>query len=123
MLSARFHTLRDRSAKVVDAVFAEPVFLMPKASTNVEDGVTFEAPLRTGERDAKGMSGGRGQGWNAQIAGTAATMYIDGVANPEARPKEGDRLHALAREGQPWFEVAFVDSRNHARIVVHLREA
>lgn len=120
MLSARFHKLRTRSVKAIDWVFAESVFVMPKRSKDEADGFMLEAPLRTDAREMDSLSGARGQGWNAQIAGVTAALYVD--INLGVEINEGDRVKALSLTGQPWFEVAFVDKRNHARHIAHLRQ-
>lgn len=125
-VSARFHALRDKVLASVDQKFAEPVrlsFLKSGVVDVTRPAVEIEAVLRVGEGKATSVTGGSSGGWRSRIVADKAQLHIDRTTYTGPQPKAGDRVKALARHGEPWFEVADVDDRSHTRLVLNLNEA
>lgn len=72
-------------------------------------------------RDAT-MSGGRDRNWRSQYHAQTSALYINRAVNPDIDIRDGDRVRALARPGEPVFVVASVDDRSAHRLVVNLGE-
>jgi hypothetical protein len=128
MVPARFHELRDRTLAAVDRALAEPVRLSP-----MKDGDSdadrpqhvFEAVLRTGDgqvSDAAGAAGSTSQERKLRFAASPGQLHIDRATYQGPAIMEGDKVRALARAGEPLWEVFAVDDRSHARLVLHLGE-
>lgn len=125
-VAARFHELRDRVLAGVDHVFAEPVrlsFFKSGVLDPSRPAVEIEAVLRVGEGKATNVSGGNAASWRTRIVADKAQLHIDRAAYTGPQPKQGDKVKALSRAGEPWFEVADVDDRSHTRLVLNLNEA
>lgn len=126
MLPARFHTLRDHVMAQVDHVFAEPVglkFNKNKRADPDRPAVVIEAVLRVGGGKETNFSGGLAKSWRTRITAQHAELHINRTANPDLVVKTGDEVRALARPGQPWFEVLAIDDRGETRLVLQLGEA
>lgn len=125
-IAARFHDLRDKVLAGVDHVFAEPVrlsFFKSGVLDPSRPAIEIEAVLRVGEGKTTSVDGGRAQSWRSRIVADKAQLHIDRAAYNGPQPKTGDKVRALSRHGQPWFEVADVDDRSHTRLVLNLNEA
>lgn len=126
MKAARFHRIRNKVLAKGDTLFAEPVELkflkngMPDAQ---RENIEIEAPLRTGGGQNTSVDGGDGQTWETRIVAGKAQLRVDRNKYPELKLTKGDKVRAIARDGQPWFEVLHVDDRSHERILVELGEA
>ena len=83
----------------------------------------IDAILRVGTERTSAPQGGAGISWQTKLAGGEAELHISRSAYPNAILKTGDKVRALARVGQPWFEVATVNTRAQPRIIVRLNEA
>src|SRR5690242_10158402 len=108
MQSARFHALRDRTLAAVDQVFAEPVRLSFLKDGDVDQDrpmVEIEAVLRVGGGKETMVSGGRDRDWRTKIQAGRAELHIDRAKYPEIVARQGDKVKALSRPGEPWFEV------------------
>ncbi|NKB79850.1 hypothetical protein HED49_19420 [Ochrobactrum daejeonense] len=79
--------------------------------------------MRTAGRDAFQPDGGNNADWNIKLAAGKATLAVDRAAYPELDLVKGYRVCALARKGQPMFEVQFVDFRSHRRLYAILGES
>lgn len=127
MIPARFHQLRDRAMRQVDRVFAEPVLLKfnkDGVSDPARPPMEIEAILRVGGGKEMAASGHRTDAaWRTRINAQRAELHIDPVAWPGVTATIGDEVRALARLGQPWFEVVGVDDRSITRIVLQLGES
>ena len=125
-VSARFHELRDKVLAAVDQKFAEPVrlsFLKNGVVDPARPMIEIEAVLRVGEGKNTSVTGGGSAGWRTRIVADKAQLHIDRATYTGPQPKQGDRVKALSRWGEPWFEVADVDDRSHTRLVLNLNEA
>ncbi len=125
-VSARFHELRDNVLAAVDQKFAEPVrlsFFKNGVLDPSRPAVEIEAVLRVGEGKNTSVSGGVSGGWRSRIVADKAQLHIDRTTYTGPQPKQGDKVKALSRWGEPWFEVADVDDRSHTRLVLNLNEA
>ena len=126
MLPARFHALRDRTVAAVDQVFAEPVLLkFNKGGSADKDrsSVQIEAVLRVGGGKETAASGNRiDAAWRTRISAQRAELHIDRTKYPAISSRPGDEVRALARPGEPWFEVLAVDDRGMSRLVLQLGE-
>ncbi|MDQ0314846.1 hypothetical protein [Amorphus orientalis] len=125
-LDAPFQSLRDDIAAEVDAVFAEPVrisFLKRGVVDPDRAMIQIDAPLRVGDVEMGDMSGGRTSDWSTQIAGSTAVLSIAWATYSGPEIRKGDRVKALARAGEPWFEVKAVGDRKASRLIVYLGNA
>jgi hypothetical protein len=125
MLAARFQALRDRTIAAVDRTFAESVtlsFLKNGVVDADRPAVQIEAVLRSGDGQENMVSGGRDRDWRSRVEGQRSQLHIDRAVYPDIVVRKGDKVRALARPGQPWFEVLTVEDRGHTRLVLHLGE-
>ena len=125
-VAARFHELRDKVLAGVDHVFAEPVrlsFFKSGALDPSRPAIEVEAVLRVGEGKNTSVSGGNAASWRTRIVADKAQLHIDRATYSGPQPKTGDKVRALSRPGEFWFEVADVDDRSHTRLVLNLNEA
>lgn len=127
MLPARFHRLRDRSMAINDKAFAEPVRLSFFGSDGRLDPTQplreIEAILRVGGGEATSVGGSGSTSWRTRIVGRKGELHIDRTKYPDLDVRTRDMVRALARPGQPWFEVAIVDARGSTRLVLQLNMA
>lgn len=126
-VAADFHAMRDHVVASVDSKFAETVRLSPMKDGRADPDrpqVSFNAVLRTG---AEGESGSNAsisrQGLNSRLAAAGGDLSIDRTRYPEITIRKGDKIRALARPGEPVFEVLFVNDRDHTRLIAKLGEA
>lgn len=123
-VAARFHELRDRVLAAVDWRFAEPLrlsFLKDGAVDPDRALVEIGAILRVaGDTSAITLKGSSGSGWAPIIEAGKAELHIDRATYDGPALRVGDRVKALSRPGEPWFEVASVDDRTQGRLVVKL---
>lgn len=125
-MAARFHAIRDKIAAQVDEIFAEPVRLSFFKNGAIDPDrplVDIEAPLRTGGGKNTNIAGGQAQSWRTRMVAERGELHIDRAKYPNIVVRNGDRVRATARPGQPWFEVLHVDDRGHTRLVIELGEA
>ena len=126
MQTARYHALRDRTLAAVDRDRAEPVrlsFLKDGAVDPDRPMGEIEAILVVGGGKETMVSGGRDRDWRTKIQAGRGELHIDRVKYPEIVARSGDRVKALSRPGEPWFEVVAVDDRVQPRLVLQLGEA
>lgn len=125
MLPARYHALRNRVLAQVDYTFAEPVRLsyMKDGVLDVaRPAVDIEAPLRVDSGKETSPAGSMVQSWESRVSSQRGELRIDRAKYPNVVLRKGDKVRALARPGQPWFEVLTVDDRGATRLVVALGE-
>lgn len=126
MLSARYHRLRDRTISAVDRSFAEPVrlsFLKNGVPDPARTNVEIEAVLRVGGGKTTSVAGAASSSWRTRISAQKAELHIDRTKYPNLVVRPQDKVRALARQGQPWFEVSAIDDRGSSRLVLQLGEA
>lgn len=122
-IEAPFHSLRDLAAAEVDAVFAERVrisFLDGGVVDPQRAAIEIDAPLRVGKVEIGDISGGRTSDWSTRMAGADGVLSIAWATYGGPPIRVGDRVKALARSGEPWFEVTAIDDRNASRLIVLL---
>lgn len=125
MLPSRFQQIRDRTVAAVDTVFAEPVKLSFLKDGEVDPGrpaVEITAVLRVGGGKESSLAPGTSRAWRSKLAAGKAELHIDRSRYAGPDLQSGDRVRALARRGQPWFEVLRVDDRGDTRLVLELGE-
>lgn len=125
-VAARYQDLRDRVAAAVDKRFAEPVRLSPMAGGRLDSDrpqIVIEAPLRVGEGKETNAGGGSTSSWRSRLSAGRGELHIDRTKYPTLRIVPGDKVRAIARAGEPLFEVLTVDDRSHTRFVLELGEA
>jgi hypothetical protein len=112
---------------VVGKAFAELVRLsFMKNGTADQDrpAVTIEATLHTGGDDSNVMDGAnRGDGFRSRLSAGQAELFIDRATYTGPMPRKGDKVRALAREGEPVWEVSGVSDRYSNLLVVSLGQA
>lgn len=124
-VSARFHDLRDKVLASVDSKFAEPVrlsFMKGGLVDATRPTIDIDAVLRVGEGKSTSVSGGASQTWRSRIVADKAQLHIDRTIYTGPQIRGGDKVKAIARHGEPWFEVVDVDDRSHTRLVLNLNE-
>jgi len=124
MLAARFHALRDRTVAATDKTFAEPVRLSFLKGGAVRPGSAGARQSRlccasAAARKPMSAAATRRPGARASQA-QRGELHIDRTVYPDLKFSKGDKVRALARPGQPWFEVLTVDDRLSTRLVVQL---
>lgn len=83
--------------------------------------VEIEAVLRVGGGKETSVAGGQNRAWRTRINAQRAEMHIDRTKY-SIIVRQGDRVKALSRQGEPWFEALAVDDRGMSRLVVQLGE-
>lgn len=126
-VAARSHELRDKVLGAVDQRFAEPVRIsfLNKEKTEADPerpAVEIEGVLRTGGGKETGASGARADNWRTRLAAGKAELHIAAASYDGPRIATGDRVVALSRKGEPWWEVLRVDDRGENRLVLELGE-
>ncbi|HOV04220.1 MAG TPA: hypothetical protein PLG99_07400 [Kaistiaceae bacterium] len=110
-----------------DKAFAEPVRLSFFTSQGMLDATRpareIEAILRVGGGESTSIGGSGSTSWRTRIVARKGEMHIDRTKYPDLDVRARDKVRALARPGQPWFEVAVVDDRGSSRLVLQLNEA
>lgn len=123
-VAARYHQIRDRVHAAVDQRFAEPVrlsFLKAGAVDPDRAMVEVEAILRVaGDTSAITLKGSSGSGWAPIIEAGKAELHLDRATYAGPPLRVGDRVKALSRPGEPWFEVASVEDRTQGRLIARL---
>lgn len=126
MLAARFHQLRDRTLAEVDRFRAEPVKLSFFNNGTLDPdrpAREIEAILRVDAGKDASVSGGTDRDWRSRVSSQRSELHIDRAKYPGIAIRNGDKVKALARPGQPWFEVLSVSDRGEPRLVLVLGEA
>jgi hypothetical protein len=119
-------SLREELTAEVDDVWAETVRHLPLDAGQADqarDVVEFEACIRTGEREPERMNFGRGNRARSGVMAAGGHLRIDRAAQPDIEVRKGDKFVALARPGEPVFEVLSVDDRSHLRLICELGDA
>ena len=121
---AKFHKYRDLAVRAVDDLMGEALRIVPMDGGRIDPARTpgeVTAPLRVGAEESDGV-GGKSQAWRSRISSGKAQAHISREAYPDLVVRKGDRLRAIERAGQPWFEVDAVADRDHARLILELVE-
>lgn len=126
MITPRYAARRNRSLAANDRAFAETVrlsFLKNGVADPARPAVEIEAILRVGMGKETTAAGALVQSWNVRIRAQRGELHIDRAKYPAIVAKVGDKVKALARQGEPWFEVLGVDDRGNTRLLLELGEA
>lgn len=119
-----FSELRNAALAEVDGVFAETIRLSFFTSAGTTDPTrpqrTIKAVLRVGQGKTINLGSGAGASWSTRIYSGMAELHIDRVQWPGLVIRTKDKVRAMDREGQPWFEVSGVDDRGETRLVLKL---
>ena len=121
---AVFQSIRDEAIRAVDAVMSERIMHFPLRQQQPDPHRSkreIHAVLRVGGLRDKPAEGGKS--WMARIAQGRAECHIDRSTQPNIDIRQGDRIRAVERVGQPIFDVLQVQERHHGRIVVGLGES
>jgi hypothetical protein len=122
-VGASFHDVRDAVVSAVDGRFAETVRMSPMsggAKDQHRRQLEIEAVLRTGAEKSNSVDIANPAAWQSKIAAGKALLYIDRTRYPDIVVRKLDAVRAVARHGQPVFEVSLVDDRNNTRLIVEL---
>ena len=114
--------LRAELAGEVDATFGETVAFHPKANGTDDpdrDASEIVAVLCTGER-GDAIGGERRKTIRVGVNASGGSLRIDRTAYPDLVVRQDDRIRAIERAGQPWFDVLSVDDRSHLRLILEL---
>lgn len=124
-IGRNYAEIRQRTLAAVDRVFAETVLLAPQKQGRADPDrqpIEIRAPLRVGGGEQTNVSGGQAESWRTQLASGKAELHIDRATYTGPILRGKDRVRALDRAGQPWFEVLRVDDRGDTRLVLELGE-
>lgn len=83
--------------------------------------VEIEAVLRVGGGKETSVAGGQNRAWRTRINAQRAELHID-PTKYSIIVRRGDRVRAVARHGEPLFEVLAVDDRGMPRLIIQLGE-
>lgn len=117
--------IHDRLVATVDLKMAELVklsFLKEGEPDAARPAVEISAVLRVGGGKESSMAPGTSRAWRSKLAAGKAELHIDRSTYAGPALQSGDRVKALSRRGQPWFEVLRVDDRGDTRLVLELGE-
>ncbi len=117
--------IRSHVVAAVDRAFAERVRLsfFRRGVVDPDRPMTeITAVLRVGGGDDSSLVGGRQQDWRSRLAAGKAELHVDRGAYPDLVVRNDDRVKALDRPGQPWFQVLRVDDRGDTRLTLSLGE-
>lgn len=117
--------IRSRVIEAVDRTFSETIRLSFFARQDVDStrpATEIRAVLRVGGGDERNLGGGFAQEWRARVAAGKAELHIDRNAYPDLIVRSDDRVCAVDRPGQPWFQVLRIDDRGDTRLVLALGE-
>lgn len=123
--SARYHRARDKTLRAVDRVMSEPIEFFPQlkdAPDSSRDKVKIDAVLRVNIGRERGPTGGVSGSWNSKVEAGKSELSIDRVKYPNIVAKTGDRICALSRPGQPFFQVEHSNDRGETRLILELSE-
>ncbi|SMD18143.1 hypothetical protein [Rhizobium sp. RU36D] len=125
MLTSRLQQIRDRTVAAVDRVFAEPIQLAFQKNGRADPARPvreIEAVLRVGGGEVTSAAGHSSRSWHTKIAAGKAELHIDLSKYADLYFVKGDSIRAIARRGEPWFEVLRVDDRGESRLILELGE-
>lgn len=125
-VATSFSAARDAVISSVDSKLAEDVRLSPMNAGTTDPArpqIVIAAVLRTGDQKAGPLDVAGARSLHSRIAAGKAALYIDRTKYPGVALVKGDAIRAISRPGNPKFEVASVDDRYHARLIVHLNQA
>lgn len=109
---------------VVGKAFAELVrlsFMKNGTADPDRPAVSIKATLHTGGDDSNGV--GAGEAWRTRLSAGQAELFIDRANYTGPMPRKGDKVRAMARDGEPVWEVSGVSDRYSNLIVVSLGQA
>lgn len=109
------------ATQTADRLFGEPVrlsFLKGGAPDTSRPALDLHGQLHVpGETDV--TPGRSNSSFTTQLVGGTGLLILQKAAfNGELR--QGDKVRATGRDGQPWFEVLTVDSSGAAQIIVQI---
>lgn len=120
----------DQMRDSIDEAWAEDVRFSPMQDDGTADAIrvqsTLTGVLRTAEQSSVPFAMGRDAASRAagsNTTGSPATLKLDRTKYLALDIREGDKIRALDRAGQPVFEVASVDSHSHHRLIINLNGA
>ncbi len=106
----------------VDDAFAERVSIVPHKDGRLDQSrpiIETKAILRVSGQRTKSL----GEGWNISLATSKNLLFLDARNLPDLVLRRLDKVKALDRPGQPFFEVLTVHQRGEMRILVELGNA
>lgn len=121
-----FQAIQQQAISAVDAVMAEAVLVYPLSkgmADTTRAHTELRCVLRVGNVRDQNVAGDLGKAWSQRIALGKAEAHIDQSAYAGLDIRKGDKLRAVDRPGQPWFEVLTVNERAQGRTVLALGEA
>lgn len=121
---AGWRNLEARVDQKISRAFGEPVRLSFLKNGTVDPArpqIEIAAVLHVGGDDSKPLTEGSDRFRSRLLAGQAE-LFIDRSTYAGPMPRQGDRVRANDRAGQPWFEVAGVSDRYSNLIVLSLGE-
>lgn len=119
--------LESKIDRVVGKTFGESVYLafLTKGTADpTRPAATISGHvLHVGTEEANSAEPGRAEKFRSRITAGEAELFIDRARYTGPLPRKGDKVRALSRRGQPWFEVALVNDRDTSLAVVTLNQA
>lgn len=124
--SAGYHARRNRTLAISDKYHAEPiglVFLKDGKQDPDREDFEISAILRVKNTTNSNMDGGQSKSWKTRHVADKSSLNINRATYEGPALRKGDKIRALSRPGEPFFEVLNTNDRNHARLVLELGEA
>lgn len=121
-----FQELRAELMEEVDEVWSDRIQLLPLEGgkpDQAREKSEFDAILRTGERQEERANFGSRNAAPPGVNAGGGVLRVNRVANPDLVIRQGDKIVAPERPGEPLFLVLHVDDRSHLRLVCKLGDA
>ena len=119
-------TLRDvkrLTIEAVDSQLAEAIEHFPLRNNSTDPDrarSTLTGVLRVGLSKPRNAAGGNSGSWSGRISSGTAEAHINAVSAALPVIRQHDKLRAIDRIGQPFFEIVDITDRQDGRIVLHL---
>lgn len=121
---ANLSLIRKQTSQQNDALFGEEVklvFLDRGAVDKTRPQRIIIAVLTLAEDIIKTANGSTSsEPWHVPIAVNPGRLSIDRKKYPGLVIRQGDKVRAISRQGQPWFKVSSVDERARQRLYINL---
>ena len=118
-------SLKARIPSIVDKVHAEKVTFIPIKSGGADetrDRQEITGVLKVRPKNPQGPQSGNASTFNSKAASNESVLYLDAAKYADFDIKQGDKIQAIARAGQPFFQVEHRNPRDQNRITVELSD-
>lgn len=117
--------LKNRLPSMVDKFHAERVMFIPiknGGADQTREREQITGVLRVRPNEAKGPQSGNASTFKSKAKSNDAELYLDAANYAEFKIEQGDKIQAIERAGQPFFQVECRNPRDQNRITVELSD-